>query len=262
MKRLLALGLALVFMAAGLGASVPETLTLAPPADGWADSYISFLDESFDTFASLWPEGMGGIAFIDLDLDGTPEMVVFDQGASAAMGVHLFDLADGSVRCVSSALDGAQSAFGGGSWSSVYVNAGFFESFRLSRTDAGWCFWIDSSNGTMESAWDEIVRFDDDGGVLTPVSVCDRYLEFDLYSGQAVTERYRVSGVTADAAGYDQAAAVYQAGLDTGYEAKGVYMWDSASYGASREGLLAMARDAASVYVPITSTVTLASISG
>ena len=262
MKRVLALCLAAAFMAAAMGAAVPETLSLAPPAAGWADSYISFLDSSYDVFAALWPDGLGGMAFVDLDLDGTPEMLIFDQGASMTMGVHLFDLVDGTVHCVSSALDSAQNAFNGSYYSSVHVNAGFFEAFRLSRTSAGWCFWVDSSNGTMETTWDELVRFDSAGGVLTPVSVCDRYLEFDINSGLAVTEQYRVSGAETDSAAYDQAALVYQGGQDAGYDIKGVYAWDNAAYTADREGLLAMARDAADVYVPIPSVVTLASIAG
>ena len=144
MKRVLALCLAAAFMAAAMGAAVPETLSLAPPAAGWADSYISFLDSSYDVFAALWPDGLGGMAFVDLDLDGTPEMLIFDQGASMTMGVHLFDLVDGTVHCVSSALDSAQNAFNGSYYSSVHVNAGFFEAFRLSRTSAGWCFWASS----------------------------------------------------------------------------------------------------------------------
>ena len=226
MRRVLALVMTVVFLAAAMGAAVPDTLTLAPAVEGWADSYIAFLDSNYDIFAALWPDGMGGAAFMDLDLDGTPEMVLFDQGASVSMGAHIFDLINGQVYCVSSALDSAAGAF------------------------------------TMEAAWDEIVRFDNGAGVLTPVSVCQRYLEFDMYSGMVVTESYSVGGVSTDNVGYDRASLVYQAGQDAGYEAKGVYRWDSEAYTASREGLLAMARDAAAAYVPITSTVTLASIAG
>ncbi len=262
MRRVLGLILAVVFMAVSLAAAVPNALVLAPPVDGWQDSYISFLDSNYDIFAALWPDGMGGAAFIDLDLDGTPEMVLFDLGASVSMGAHIFDIIDGSVECVSSALDSAQNAFGGSHWSSVGVNAGFFEAFRLCKSDNGWCFWVDSNNGTMESTWDEIVRFDSVGGVLTPVSVCDRYLEFDMDSGLVVTERYTVAGQSTDNVGYDQASLAYQAGPDAGYEAKGVYVWDSGAYTADREGLTAMVRDAAAAYVPITSMVTAATISG
>ena len=134
MRRMLALVMTVVFLAAAMGAAVPDTLTLAPAVEGWADSYIAFLDSNYDIFAALWPDGMGGAAFMDLDLDGTPEMVLFDQGASVAMGAHIFDLIGGQVYCVSSALDSAAGAFNGSYFSSVHVNAGFFEAFRLSMT--------------------------------------------------------------------------------------------------------------------------------
>ena len=262
MRRAMALILELVFLTASLGAAAPDTLSLAPPVEGWADSYISFLDGNYDIFAALWPDGIGGIAFMDLDLDGTPEMLVFDQGASISMGAHLFDLIDGTVQCVSSTLDSASGAFGGGYLSAVHVNAGFFEAFRLGRTEAGWCFWVDSNNGTMETAWDEIVRFDSAGGVLTPVSICDRYLEFDPSSGLVTVERYTVGGAETDNVGYDKASLAYQESQDAGYEAKGVYVWDDPAYADGPGGLLTMARDAAAAYVPIPQTVTLASVTG
>ena len=97
------------FSAPGTAAS--GTLELPQPAAGWQDSYLAFLDDCYDIFAALWPDGISGLGFIDLDLDGTPELVVFDQGASATMGVHLFDLSGDWVYCVSSELDSAAGAF-------------------------------------------------------------------------------------------------------------------------------------------------------
>ncbi len=242
-------------------AGVPETLTLPQPAAGWQDAYLAFLDSRYDTFSYLWPEGMSGVGFIDLDLDGTPEMVVFDQGASATLGAQLFDLAGGQVYCVSSVLDAAAGAFDGSHMSAVDVWTSFFESFRLSRTADGWCFWVDSANGTMETAWDEIVRFDCVDGILTPSSVCYRYLEFDPASGLVVAERYTAAGAPTDAAGYAGASSVYMDGQDAGYDAAGVFLWnDLDRYDTSREGLMAMARDAAAAYRPITDYVTLATM--
>lgn len=241
--------------------AVPETLTLAPPVDGWQDSYLAFLDNCFDIFSALWPEGISGFGFIDLDLDGTPELVVFDQGASATMGAHLFDLKDGWVYCVSSGLDSAAGAFSPDYMSGVSVCASFFESFRLSRTSDGWCFWIDSANGTMETAWDEFVRFDSADGVLTPVSVCERYLESDPSSGAVVKEEYFVAGTEADQQGFQSAADAYQDALDAGYEAKGVFRWDEQQFDTTTyEGFLGLAQAAVNAYVPITDMVTLASV--
>ncbi len=242
-------------------ASTSETLTLSQPAAGWQDAYLSFLDSHYDTFAYLWPDGMSGVGFIDLDLDGTPEMIVFDQGASATLGAQFFDLVNGQVYCVSSVLDAADGAFDGTYMSPVDVCASFFESFRLSRTADGWCFWVDSANGTMETTWDEIVRFDCVGGVLTPASVCYRYLEFDPNSGLVVSEQYTAAGAPTDAFGYDTAAGGYMDAQDAGYDAAGVFLWnDMDRYGASHDGLMAMARDAAAAYRPIADYVTVATL--
>ena len=230
----------------------PIVLVLPEPTPGWADSYIDFIDNNYDIFAALWPEGLTGVGFVDLDLDGTPEMVVFDQGASATLGVQLFDLIDGRVWCVSSVLDSAAGAFGDDYFSRISVCASYFEAFRLTSTAAGYTFWVSSSNGTLESSWDEIVRFDCTDGVLTPESVCGRYLESDAETGLVVTQHYTVGGEETDEEAYEAAAAVYQSGLDAGYDAKGVFLWnDMNRYDTTYDGFMAMARDAAAAYVPI-----------
>ena len=229
----------------------PSELELPPPAEGWADSYLAFLEDNYDILAALWPEGLTGVGFIDLDLDGTPEMVLFDLGISATLGVQLFDLVDGQVVCVSSVQESAAGAFGDEYFSRESVCTSYFESFRLSKTEDGYCFWVISANGTMESSWDELIRFDSADGVLTPVSVCARYLECDE-NGVVVSERYTVGGQEADSEGYAAAAAVYTDARDTGYDAKGVFLWnDMQSYDTTYDGLLAIARDAVKAYVPI-----------
>ena len=227
-------------------------LVMPELTEDWAEGYLTFLDDNYDIFASLWPEGLAGVGFIDLDLDETPEMLVFDQGASATMGVQLFDQIDGQVYCVSSVLDSAAGAFGDEVFSDVSVCASFFESFRLTRTEDGFCFWVDSANGTMETSWDEIIRFDSADGVLTPVSVCERFLECDPETGLVVTERYTVEGEETDADGYQAAAAAYTDGADMAYDAKGVFLWNNQSrYDTNYDGLMAMAQDAAKAYAPI-----------
>lgn len=244
---------AVATVAQSVSVTEPDALTLPEAAEGWADSYVTFLDENYDVFAALWPEGMTGVGFIDLDLDGTPEMVVFDQGASATLGVQLFDLVDGTVCCVSSVLDSAAGAFGDTYFSSVTICASYFEAFRLSYTqEAGWCFWVDSANGTLDSAWNEIVRFDCVDGVLTPVSVCTRYLQSDEDTGLVVAEEYTVAGAEAQAADYEAAAALYLDGVDVGYEAAGVFLWsDMDTYDTTYEGFLALANAAVAAYEPI-----------
>ncbi len=235
-------------------AAVRSAVGLQLPAEtpGWRDSYLSFLENSYSSIAALWPDGISGVGFIDLDLDGTPELVLFDQGASATMGVQLFDLVNGSVQCVSSTQDSAGAYFGNSYLSDVDICASFFESFRLSSLDQGWRFWIDSSNGSLETTWDEIVRFEGRDGVLTPVSVCARYLESDVDTGLVVSEQYTVNGASGTSADYQQVSSVYIGSQDAGYEASGVFLWnDMNAYSTTSQGLLAMARDAADGYTPV-----------
>lgn len=231
----------------------PRLPELPEAEEGWAESYLAFLDDNYDILAALWPDGLTGIGFIDLDLDGTPEMILFDQGASATLGVQLFDTADGQVYCVSSVQESAAGAFGDEHFSRVSVCASFFESFRLSETEDGFCFWVDSANGTLESSWDEIIRFDrDEDGILVPVSVCARYLESDSETGVVVKERYTVGGDEADAAAFDEAFAGYAEAVDTGYEGRGVFLWnDMQRYDTTYDGLMTMAQDAAELYAPV-----------
>ena len=131
--------------------------------------------------------------------------------------------------------------------------ASYFEAFRLSRTADGCRFWVHSANGTLESSWDELVRFDPgEDGVMVPVSVCAGVLESDAESGVVVAERYTVDGAEADAAAYGAAFAAYAEAEDTGYEVKGVFLWnDIQRYDTTYDGLMAMARDAAELYAPI-----------
>lgn len=239
-----------------------QTLELPQPVDGWQDGYLSFLENCFDIFSALWPDGVSGFGFIDLDLDGTPELAVFDQGTSAAMGVHLFDLQDDWVYCVSSELDSAAGAFSPDHMTDVSVCANFFESFRLCRTGDGWCFWVDSANGTMETAWDEIIRFDDVDGILTPVSVCARYLQSDPETGAVAQEDYIVGGEETDQAAFQEAADAFLDAQDAGYEARGVFRWnDMDAYDTTTyDGFLALAQAAVDAYEPIVDTVTIASL--
>lgn len=229
-----------------------EETVLPETAEGWQESYLAFLAENYDIFAALWPEGLSGVGFIDLDLDGTPEMLVFDLGASATLGVQLFDLVEGQVFCVSSGLDSAAGAFGEEHFTPLAICASYFDAFRLIETEDGPVFWVQSANGTLESSWDEIIRFTCQNGVLTPVSVCSRYLESNVETGEVVAENYTVAGEMSDAAGYEQAADPYVNGSDTGYEAVGMFLWNNMKrYDTTYDGFMAMAQDAATAYAAL-----------
>ncbi len=230
----------------------PAGLVLPAPEQGWEKAYVGFLNDNYDILAALWPDGLTGVGSIDLDLDSMPEMVLFDQGASATLGVQLFDQIDGQVFCVSSTNENARGAFDDAHLSAMTICASFFEAFRLSCTEDGYGFWVSSTNGTMETSWDEIVSFGEEDGVLTLTSICTRWLETDPEIGVVVEERYTAYGQEAEEADYRTAAAYYMDARDTGYDARGVFLWnDMQSYDTTCEGLLAMARDAVNAYVPI-----------
>ena len=224
-------------------------------ADGsWAAVYTGFLDDNYDILSALWPEGLAGVGFIDLDLDGVPELLLFDLGASATMGVQLFDLdSAGQVVCVSSVREEAAEAFGREHFSRVSVCASFCESFRLSDTPVGLRFWVDSMNATAEATWDDLIVFSrGDDSLLTLTEVCSRYLESDPDTGAVITETYTVAGTAADEAAYARAAADYTDAPDAGFEARGVFLWnDMQRYDTTRDGLLAMAADAAALFIPV-----------
>ena len=229
-----------------------DGLSLPAAQEGWTDAYLTFIDDNYDIIAALWPEGVTGVGFIDLDLDGTPEMLLFDPGASAAMGVHLFDLVDGRVVCAASSLPEAAAAFGTCEVSSQAVCVGYFESFRLVYAQGQWRFWVVSMGGTPESSWEELIRFGSDNGVVTLQSACARYIEYDLEADMLVGERFTADGEDADETAYSAVMDAYTGGDDAGYEAAGVFLWnDMTAYDTTYEGLMAMARGAVDAYVPI-----------
>lgn len=232
-------------------AEAPEQ-PLPEAAAGWQESYLTFLSDNYDIFAALWPEGLSGVGFIDLDLDGTPEMLVFDLGASATMGVQLFDLVDGQVYCISSVMDSATGAFDPTYFTPVSVCASYFESFRLIRNGDDLSFWVESANGTLESTWGEIIRFDCADGVLVPVSVCSRYLESNPETGVVFREEYTVGGEVSDEESYLRAAEPYTMGEDMGYDGSGLFLWNNMKhYDTTYEGFMAMAEDAATAHTPL-----------
>jgi len=223
------------------------------PDSSVTESFGAFLENNFDVIAALWPDGISGIGFVDLDLDETPEMLLFDMGASAAMGVQFFDLVNGEVVCVSSVNEAAAAAFGGESFSSVAVCAQLFGDFRLLYDGEQSAFYVRSANGTPESSWEEIVRFAAGGeGKLTLRSVCRSETETDIDTGEIISQTFFCNG---EECGQEEYAVLYDAFTqqqDLAYEAYGVFLWnDPENYDTSLEGLLAMLKDAAAGYSAI-----------
>ena len=239
--------------AASSGNAQPAAATPAPRED-WAEVYTAFLDENHETLTETCFGGVAGVGFIDLDLDNTPEMVLFDSGASAYMGVQLFDLTENGVVCVSASSVDAGMAFGGESLSPLYVDALFFDDFRLMESEDGsrW-FQVVSRNGAEDFYYNELLRFSaGEDCCMDMSSVWYKYLTVDPATGLETFGSYTANGESVDAAALAAAEkAADAAGRDTGYTANGAFLWTDKHFGYDHDGLMAMAKAAVDCYVPI-----------
>ena len=210
--------------------------------------FRTFLSDNYKALTDAFTGGISGIGFLDLDCDGGIEMVLFDAGASAALGAEFFDIVNGSVECVSANLDSVAKAFGGKHLSAVTVNANRFDDFRLmadNKSGEEFCV-VQSGNGAVDFNYTELVRFScgaDD--VLTLESLSYDYKDTDD-NGAVTNETFRVAGKTASRAEYEAANAAFaKSAADTKYAAPGVFIWDSgANYPTSAAGLQQMAEKA------------------
>ena len=217
---------------------------------GREEIFRTFLSENYQKLSDSFSGGIAGIGFIDLDLDGGMEMIVFDTGASAAMGAQFFDIANGKVECISANMDAVGKAFGGSDMSAVIVNANHFNDFRLMKDKStGEKFFIVSSgNGAADFSYSELIRFGSKNGVLTLESLLYKYETTDVDSGAVTGDIYKIKGKAAAGSAYESAyAAFYNNAEDLGFDAKGVLTLESDS-ASSKEGLIAMAVKALSLY--------------
>ncbi|MGI5936486.1 MAG: hypothetical protein ACOX7I_06775 [Oscillospiraceae bacterium] len=227
-----------------------ETAEPTPEPENWEALFTEYLEQNYD---SLNNYAMAtGVGFIDLDLDGYPELLLFDAGASAAMGVHIFDIIDGQVCCASTnEYVGEKFACEHTSFLNIYAN--YFEDFRLMvDTSSGEKFFlVRSGNGNTEFFYEELIRFDKSEAVLRPVSLLYASKSYDE-DGNLSSATYRQGETPIDQAEYDRLyAELFEGIADTGYEAKGVFIWnDSANYSYTYDGFMAMLRDALAAYEP------------
>ena len=214
------------------------------------DIYRSFLSENYQKLFDSFSGGISGIGFADLDLDGGMEMIMFDAGASAAMGVQFFDIVDGKVECISANMDAVGKTFGGTHLSSVIVNANHFNDFRLmkDKKTGEKFFVVTSGNGAADFSYSELIRFGNKDGVLTLESLLYKYETYDVDSGETTGDTYKIKGKSADAAAYKAAYdAFYASAEDTGFDAQGVLTWES-NFDASYAGFMSMTDKALSLY--------------
>ena len=211
-----------------------------------AKIFRSFLSDNYNSLSEAFYEGICGIGFIDLDQDGGIEMLLFDAGASAAMGLQFFDIINKKVECVSANMDSVRTTFGGKYSSDTVVNANFFQDFRLMQENGtGKTFFIvNSGNGAADFTYTELIRFGNADGILTLESLLYKYSELDIDTGDVTSESYEVNGTTTNATEYSLAESKLTTSMtDTNYAADGVFSWQG-SYSSNLDSFLAMADEA------------------
>lgn len=207
-----------------------------------AKIFRTFLSDNYAELSDAFYEGIYGIGFIDLDRDGGIEMLLFDAGASAAMGLQFFDIIDDKVECISANMESVGAAFGGKHKSDVVVNANSFQDFHLMQdNETGESFFlVYSGNGAADFSYSELIRFGNDDGILSLTSLLHLYKEYDLESGAETRKRFKVNGKNSSAAEYSSTLNKLSSGMsDTGYIAKGVF-FSEGDYGSSLDGLMEM----------------------
>lgn len=247
----------------GTGSSSPTDITgeAVSPSPSQAPAKVdnearfalfrAFLSENYQGLSGAFYNGISGVGFIDLDIDGGVEMLVFDAGASAAMGLQFFDIIGGEVECVSANMDDVGTLFGGKHMSRVSVNANYFDDFRLMQDKAsgGKFFIVQSGNGAADFSYSELVRFGNDEGVLTLESLMYKYEEFDIDSGDLKSESFKITGKDAGKSEYEAAySSFFAEAEDMGYVAMGAFLWENSEFEAGLDGLLAMADKARFLY--------------
>lgn len=240
---------------------VTETEPPAEPVDtpkptqepvDWESVYLAFLETNFDRLNESFLGGVAGVGFIDLDLDDIPELLLFDVGASASMGVQFFDIINGTVECVSANIQGVGEAFGGAGYSTVYVNCNYYDDFRLMQAEDGSRFYcVESGNGAIDFSYKELITFSSSDGTLALSNEMYKRTEYDD-EGNEVFSRCEIAGQDCTPEEYQSAYdGFFEANADTGHLAAGVFIWEDSSYGQNYEGVLAMMKAAITVYVPV-----------
>ena len=219
----------------------------------WKTIYSDFLSSNYDTLSQLIFEGIAGVGFADLDLDGIAEMILFDYGASASMGVQFFDIVDGDVQCISANMEDLGTEFGGDYFTKLFVNANLFEDFRLVRDGENAFFTVKSWNGAQDFMYEEIITFTQGsetstGAVLTLSSVAYRYDEYDTETGETTTSRFESSGSSITEEKYNSVIASVDSWTDLGMDVRGKFIWENTDYTSDLNGIMAMTRDAIADY--------------
>ena len=211
--------------------------------------YNELIENSYDSIMELTFGSISGIGFADLDRDGGMEMILFDGGASAAMGIILFDIVDDNIQLISAYGPTENAAYGLDYFSDTFISANFFEDFRKMKSleTEDEFFLLESGNGNMEFIYRDLIRFGKgEKGQLTLEALMHRTENFDVETGDPTTAEYSVGGESCDKEAYDKAASQFYSGCyDTGFDAPGVFLWeDPSSPEMSKDRLSLMAEEA------------------
>ncbi len=195
---------------------------------------------------------ISGVGLCDLDLDGVAELLLFDAGASSAMGVQFFDIENGQVVCVSASCVEVGSLYKGESFDKRhYVNTVDFSAFRLVEDAQGDIFFtVTSMNGDDTLRFIERFRFGCADGMLTLTALCCANEGYDGETGEKKYTVYTRDDETLTDAEYAAINAALDSAADMGYELSGCFHWESEAYSTEYSGVMAMFDAAAAGYMP------------
>ena|GEM_PF-942920 len=235
----------------------PEPTPVAVPDEQWEGKFRTFIEAEYDKIFESFVSGIAGLGFIDLDFDNSPELIIFDLGASTSMGVQIFDVIGGEVECIAANIPLVGEVFGRGHLSSAAISANEFAAFRLIRERATGTplFIAHSVNGAVDFLNSEIITFRrgaaDEVVVSKFLSKFEEYAESDDGERILSSQRFEYRGEEIDEERYSSAMAEFEANYeDADYEAHGVFIWENAAYEREFQGLVAMFDAAVKAYIP------------
>lgn len=195
---------------------------------------------------------ISGVGLCDLDLDGVAELILFDAGASSAMGVQFFDIADGEVVCVSASCVEVGSRYKGAGFDKRhYVNTADFSAFRLVENGVGEVFFtVTSMNGDDTLRFIERFRFGCNDGLLTLSALCCANEGYDGETGEKKYTVYTRDDETLSEQEYNAINQMLDTANDLGYTLSGFFHWQGEDFSTEYGGVMAMFDMAVQGYVP------------
>ena len=220
--------------------AVPAVTPTQAPVSDWAALYRSFLENTELPLPLSY--GVTAVGLCDLDFDVTPELILFDQGASAACGVHFYDIDDVDTVVYVSGNSDAQPL------SSISVSAtGAADFHLLSLPDGSKMFYCDSGNGNDQFLFRACIAFER-GETLELREVAWWSGDYDEASGDYLPTDYRVDGKDATKDEYTKALDTFFDGTEELPCPLALIRLFDGDYSSDVSGLLAMYDDTCAAY--------------